>query len=125
MTTLSKKQCNNLFLKAIMKAKLEKNDLTLHTFKKQILQILNNYSWTQAELETYINSITKSQFNSALDRADKIIQKLQYNNSDDITINLTDIDKLEINVTPQFIYKSILNTLNELRSIYNTEGESK
>lgn len=125
MTTLSKKQCNNLFLKAIMKAKLEKNDLTLHTFKKQILQILNNYSWTQAELETYINSITKSQFNSALDRADKIIQKLQYNNSDDITINLIDIDKLEINVTPQFIYKSILNTLNELRSIYNTEGESK
>ena len=125
MTNLSKKQCNNLFLKAIMKAKLEKNDLTLHTFKKQVLQILNNYSWTQTELETYINSITKSQFNSALDRADKLIQKLQYNNSDDVTINLTDIDKLEINVTPQFIYKSILNTLNELRSIYNTEGESK
>ena len=125
MTNLSKKQCNNLFLKAIIKAKLEKIDLSLHTFKKQVLQILNSYSWTQTELEAYINSITKSQFNSALDRADKLIQKLQYNNSDDVTINLTDIDKLKINVTPQFIYKSVLNTLNELRSIYNTEGELK
>lgn len=120
---LSKKHCSILFLKAIMYLKLK--NIEIVNYKQQALTLLHDHNWNDISLITHINNISKSQFKSALIRANKLLQQLNYTSSNDLTIDLTPVASLKPILNQQKLVTEIISIMTNIIKVYKVEGEVK
>lgn len=120
---LSKKHCGILFLKAIMYLKLKNVEIV--NYKQQTLTLLNDHNWNDISLITHINNISKSQFKSALIRANKLLQQLNYTSSSDLIIDLTPIANLKPILNRQELVTDLISIMTNVIKVYKVEGEVK
>lgn len=117
MQVISKKQMNLIFLKAIIKLKLNNILLNSHNFKKLSLELLDVHGFVSNDLTHHVNNITKSQFNSFNDRANKIISKYKFSDSNQLSIDLTCFKEIKPIISNNYIKKEVINILSELRKM--------
>lgn len=119
MTSLSRKQMNQLFLKALIKLKLSSSmnldSMSVSEVKEQCIKLLWLYDYKSESLSMYIQNITKSQYSSFNDRAEKTIKTLNLKNPSDIKINTDNINSLKPLYYIEDIKNSVIDILSDLK----------
>lgn len=119
MTDLSRKQMNQLFLKALIKLKLSSSVnsgvMSISEVKEQCVKLLWLHNYESKSLSTYIQNITKSQYSSFNDRAEKTIKNLNLKNLYDIKINTDNINNLKPLYYIEDIKNSVIDILSDLK----------